>query len=169
VIETRAKFEIEREQTSALWNEQRAESAAARADFAAEREDRHQAAETAREAWQSNRETGEAVDTGFKASKGIGNSFAKVVETFLGGIFSFFGGGEPKLTPLQRELKERADGERAEARAEQTAHAERTEAQYWLVEEARRRAAEKEAGLSPESERRREDDRDRGRGYRRER
>ena len=91
-------------------------------------------------ALEPGQEFGEAVDTGFKAAGGMSASFARAIETVLGGIFSFFG-GEPKLTPDQAERQARSNAEQQEARAHEAAQAERAEAQHWLVEEARRQAA----------------------------
>ena len=50
------------------------------------------------------------------ATRGLGD-LAKSVEKVLGGIFRFFGLGEPKLTPMQRELAAKAEEELAEQRA----------------------------------------------------
>ncbi|MBV8092847.1 MAG: hypothetical protein JO110_06375, partial [Acetobacteraceae bacterium] len=167
VVETRARLEIEGEQIAALWKQHRADIAETRQDFAADRESAWQRGQTIREFRQSDRELGEAVDTGSKAATGITNSLAKVAETVLGGIFSFFGLGEPKLTPDQAERRAQAAEERQEARAHEQAQAEREAAQHWIIEEARRRAAEREAGMSPESQRPKE--RDDSRGYERDR
>jgi MobA/MobL family len=173
VIETRARFEIEREQTSALWDRRRTDAAARRQDFAAERESRHQAAETARDVHQFNQDVGAAVDTGFKASGGFLRGLASVVGKF----FDFLGdmiAPPPPPTRDQAERMVRAAEENQQERAAETAQTERAEAQYWLIEEARRRAAEREAGRSPESERPRDRDdddygreRERDRGYER--
>ncbi|MBV8846030.1 MAG: hypothetical protein JO307_24740, partial [Bryobacterales bacterium] len=50
----------------------------------------------------------------------------------------------PPPTPDQAERMVRSAEEKQQAHAEQAAHQERTESQYWLIEEARRRVAEKE-------------------------
>jgi hypothetical protein len=162
VTEARAINEIIREQTAAQWADIRAGNAEARVAnseaIAAERESSHQAAETARDVRQFNQEIGEAVDTTEKAASNLSGSFAKAVETFLAGIFSFFDSGPPP-TKDQAERAARSAEENQQERAAETAQTERTDAQYWLIEEARRRAAEREEGRSPESERPKEPDR----------
>lgn len=164
VIETRAKFEIERGQISAVWNEQRADIATARADFAAERESQAQHAQTVRDVRAFNQEVGEAVDTGFKASGGFLRGLSSMAESFIETLSNILF-PPPPPTRDQAERMARSAEEKQQAN-EQTAQTnERAEAQHWLVEEARRRAAEKEAGRSPESERPKEPDR----GYERER
>jgi hypothetical protein len=65
--------------------------------------------------------------------------FAKVVEKVLSGFFSFFGLGEPKLTPMQRELAAKADEELAEARAWQAAGQQNESARDWEIFEKDRR------------------------------
>jgi hypothetical protein len=85
----------------------------------------------------------------------------------------------PPPTKDQAERMERVAEERQQAHAEQAAQQERTEAQHWLVEEARRQAArerEEEERAKTAAERygtpraqEWDDDRDRDRGYERER
>ena len=57
--------------------------------------------------------------SGFKsperAASGIFGGIAKVAETILGGLFSFFGAAEPKLSPQQAERATQAADERSEA------------------------------------------------------
>jgi hypothetical protein len=67
----------------------------------------------------------EALHTGTRAAAGAANYLAKAVQNVLGGIFSFFGGAEPKLTPMQAELAARANEELAEARAQAAAAQEK--------------------------------------------
>jgi hypothetical protein len=177
VIETRAKFETEREQTSALWNEQRAESAAIRQDFAAEREASHQAAETARDARQFNHEMGEAVDTGFKASGGILRTMSRVLENFLASLSDFFFASPPPT----RDQAERAERVAEERHGEQTAAADhaQTQADYDRLAEAQRvKDIARTLETDPDEDDRfrkimqraaREDERDRERDYERDR
>jgi hypothetical protein len=83
----------------------------------------------------------------------------------------------PPPTPDQAERMVRSAEEKQQAHAEQAAHQERNESQYWLVEEARRQAA-KERGEAEQAKtaaerfgtpRAQEWDDDRDRGYERER
>ena len=143
VIETRARFEIENEKTAALWTQHRADIAEARQDFAAARESAWQYGQLASDMRQSNRELGEAVDTGFKAAGGLSSSFARAIETVLSGIFSFFDSG-PKLTPEQAEREARVNEELAEARARDAAAQEKDAAQDSLLAELQRQARERE-------------------------
>jgi hypothetical protein len=140
-----------------VWNEQRADIATARADFAAEREASHQAAETGRDVRAFNQEIGEAVDTGFKASGGFLRGLSSMAESFIATLSNI-------LFPPPPPTRDQAERMARSAEEKQQAN-ERAEAQHWLIEEARRRAAEKEAGRSPESQRPKEPDR----GYERER
>jgi MobA/VirD2-like, nuclease domain len=159
VVEARTQNEINREKDAAFWTDLRAWNAEARQDAAAERESSHQAAETARDVHQFNEDIGEAVDSGFKTGSKISSSFAKAVETILGGVFSFFGGGEPKLTPLQRELQARANEELAEARERKAEIRENDAAQDWIIDWQRRREAEEDDRERAGRERERERDR----------
>jgi MobA/MobL family len=103
----------------------------------------------------------------------IFGGMARAVEKF----FDFLGdmiAPAPPPTKDQAERMVRAAEENQQERAAETAQTERAEAQHWLIEEARRRAAEREAGRSPESERPRDRDdddygreRERDRGYER--
>ena len=60
--------------------------------------------------------------SGFKsperAVSGIFGGIARVAETILGGLFSFFGAAEPKLSPQQAERAAQSADERSEAHAE---------------------------------------------------
>jgi hypothetical protein len=75
----------------------------------------------------------EALHAGTRAASGAASRFAKAVENVLGGIFSFFGVAEPKLTPMQAELAARANDELAEARAAAAASREKEAAQDWMI------------------------------------
>lgn len=52
------------------------------------------------------------VEQGIRTTGRIAGALAKAAENILGGLFSFFGASEPKLTPAQAERAERAAGER---------------------------------------------------------
>jgi Relaxase/Mobilisation nuclease domain len=75
----------------------------------------------------------EALHAGTRAASGAASRLAKAVENVLGGIFSFFGAAEPKLTPMQAELAARANDELAEARAAAAASREKEAAQDWMI------------------------------------
>jgi hypothetical protein len=75
----------------------------------------------------------EALHAGTRAASGAASRLAKAVESVLGGIFSFFGVAEPKLTPMQAELAARANDELAEARAAAAASREKEAAQDWMI------------------------------------
>lgn len=89
----------------------------------------------------------------------------KALASFIDQLADFLAPAPPP-TRDQAERMAKAAEEKQEERAQRDAQAERDAAQHWLIEEARRRAAEREAGLSPESPRPRDD---RDRGYERER
>lgn len=132
VVEARALNEQIREQTAELWAERRADNAA-RAEARAE----HailDAAMTLQHGKQGLIDAAEdAVDRGFKATGGLLRGFAKAVESVLGGVLEFFGGGAPKLTPMQAELAARANEELAEARANTAAAQQKEAAQDWSI------------------------------------
>jgi Relaxase/Mobilisation nuclease domain len=179
VTEARAINEIIREQTAAQWADIRAGNAEARVAnseaIAAEREGHHQAAETARDVRAFNQEIGEAVDTTEKAASRLGSSFAKAVETILGGFFSFFDSG-PKLTKDQAERAEMVAEEKQQARAEHAAEQEKADAVDWAQFERNRQQQYDDfmngRSSSRERQRERDDDdygreRERDRGYER--
>jgi hypothetical protein len=143
VIETRARFEIEREQKAELYAERRADNFTAQQNFAAERESQAQHAETVRDVRQFNQDVGEAVDTGFKATGGFLRGLARGVEKFLESLSDFLA-PPPPPTRDQAERMARSAEEKQQAHAHQEAQAERDTGQYWLIEEARRRVAEQE-------------------------
>jgi hypothetical protein len=168
VVEARAQNEINREVTAELWAERRAENARA-AELRSEN----------REAEQDNRRTDaeikgavydadDAVNAGLGAASSAISGLAKAVEKVLGGIFSFFGGGEPKLTPMQAELAARANEELTGARAQIAALQENEAAHGWRTfeqirqqqqEELEREMGYRERPGDPERERERERDR----------
>ena len=91
---------------------------------------------------------------------------AKVTERlfgFLGDLVS----APPPLTPDQADRAERVAEENREARANQVARQERTEAQDWLLAEQRRQQQPEnfaaEFGRPPSRDRARDDEDDRGR------
>ncbi|MGD0108358.1 MAG: relaxase/mobilization nuclease domain-containing protein [Rhodopila sp.] len=75
----------------------------------------------------------EALHAGTRAVSGAVSRLAKAIENILGGIFSFFGVAEPKLTPMQAELAARANDELAEAREAAAASREKEAAQDWTI------------------------------------
>ena len=77
------------------------------------------------------------------ATRGM-SGFAKAVEKALSGIFSFFGLGEPKLTPMQRELAAKAEEELAEARAWRAAEQQNEASRDWEIFEKDRRQQQDE-------------------------
>jgi len=173
VIETRARFEIEREQTSALWDQRRTDAAARRQDFAAERESQAQHAQTVRDVREFNQEIGEAVDTGFKAGSGLARGLSLMAEKFLGWLSDIFF-APPPLTKDQAERAEMVAEEKQQARAEQAAAQEKEAAIDWAQFERNRQQQYDDFmnGRSPTRERDRDDDdygreRERDRGYER--
>jgi MobA/MobL family len=143
VIETRARFEIEREQKAELYGQRRADNLTAQQDYAAGRESQSQYAQTVRDVREVNQDIGEAVDTGSRAASGFLRGLSRMMERF----FDFLGDmlfPAPPPTPDQAERMVRSAEEKQQAHAEQAAHQERNESQYWLIEEARRRVAEQE-------------------------
>ena len=155
------------EKDAAFWRELRAWNAGA-----------EQAAETVRDVRQVNQDIGEAVDTGFKASGGFLHGLSRMAEKFFETLSDFFA-PRPPPTRDQAERMERSAEEKQQTHAEQAAHQERNESQYWLVEEARRQAAKEreEAERAKTAAERfgtprsytQEQDNDRDRGYERER
>lgn len=136
VVEARAYLEQEREQISALWDSRRAEAATTRQDFAAAREFDQQAAQAMQEARAADREIGEAVHTGERASSGLSGSVARAVENFLGSLFDTI---FPPPPPT-RDQAERAERVAEERHTEQTTAADRAQMQadYDRLAEAQR-------------------------------
>ena len=137
VVEARAQNEINREAAAEFWAELRAQNMDARAARADAFEAKQEARDTEAAATRGVNETldaaEDALDVGTRAMSGGISRLAKAVENILGGIFSFFGGGEPKLTPMQQELAARANDELAEARAAAAARQEHEAAQDWHI------------------------------------
>jgi hypothetical protein len=148
IVEARAQSEIDREDTAKHWADIRTENAEAR--------------QAANEAFEGDRafkrhvnaaEHGveetiyaaeDAVDAGMHAAThGLGG-LAKAVEKVLSGVFSFFGLGEPKLTPAQREQAAKAEDELSEAHAQQAAEQKNEAARDWEIFEKDRRRQQDE-------------------------
>ena len=148
IVEARAQKEIAREQKTEFWSEIRAENAETRAAandaFEGERAVRRHvgAAEHGVEA--TIHTADDAIDAGFHAATRGMSGLAKAVEKALSTIFSFFGLGEPKLTPMQRELAARAEEELAEARAWRAAERQNEAARDWEIFEKDRRQQQDE-------------------------
>jgi len=163
VVETRARFEIEGEKITALWDQQRAAGAEARQDFAAARESHAQHTQTVRDVGQFNQEIGDAADTGVRATRSILGGVGRLLEGFIGWLADSIA-PPPPPTRDQAERMVHAAEEKQEARAEQAAHAERDE-RHWLIIEALKQAREREDKENEqESARRRAQDK----GYERE-
>ncbi len=170
VIEARALAEINREQTAELWAARREETLRA----AAERSEKWDAKRDRRalkgRIKHAVRETlADAVTAAGKARRATGGTLtgvAKVTERlfgFLGDLVS----APPPLTPDQADRAERVAEENREARADQAARQERTEAQDWLLAEQRRQQQPEnfaaEFGRPPSRDRARDDEDGRGR------
>jgi hypothetical protein len=163
VIDTRARFEVEGEKITALWDQRRAAGAEARQDFAAQRESQAQHAETVRDVGQFNQDIGDAVDTGARATSRFLRGFGRIFESVIGWLADSIA-PPPPPSPEQAERMARSASEQQEARAEQAAEAGREE-QHWLIIEAQKKAKEREEA---ESEQDRAYRRERDRGYERE-
>ncbi len=113
------------EPTADLWDELRAwneDAQPARADEIEATREPHDADATpdhAAEMFEALEDT-----LGSKAVGGAASKLAAAVEKVLGGIFSFFGGGDTKLSPEQMKQQAKANAERAEARAVEAAEQE---------------------------------------------
>jgi MobA/MobL family len=130
----------------------------------------------------STQEHGSVPDSGLCDADNIGSrifgGLASAAEKFVDWLGDVLFPAPPP-TRDQAERMERVAEERQQAHAEQAAQQERTEAQHWLVEEARRQAArerEEEERAKTAAERygtpraqEWDNDRDRDRGYERER
>jgi hypothetical protein len=86
VIETRTRFETEREQIAELYAQRREDNLSTHQDFAAAREDQAQHAQTIRDVHQLNDEIGAAADTGVRATGRFLGSFGKVLSSFVSWI-----------------------------------------------------------------------------------
>ena len=148
IVEARAQSEIDREQTAEFWAEARAQNAEARAAsndaFDGERAFRRHTAAAEHGVESAIHTADDAIDAGMHAATRGMSSFAKAVEKALSGIFSFFGLGEPKLTPMQRELAAKAEEELAEARAWRAAEQQNEASRDWEIFEKDRRQQQDE-------------------------
>jgi MobA/MobL family len=133
VVEARAQSEINREAIADLWAERRAENARAAELRSENREAERDVRATDAEIKGAAYDAADAVDAGLGAAGRSISRLAKAVESVLGGIFSFFGGGETRLSPMQRELAARANEELAGARAAVAAMQEMETAQDWQI------------------------------------
>jgi hypothetical protein len=137
VVEARAAAEIAREakadgreNAAAFWADLRAWNAEAREGDKALHDT---VAAGARAVDDTLDAAGDALDTGTRTISGGINRFAKAVENILGGILEFFGGGGPKLSPLQAELLARSNEELAEARAIMAELQDKQAATDWII------------------------------------
>ena len=142
------KREIAREQTAEFWAETRAENAEARAAaneaFEGERAFRRHVGAAEHGVETAIHAADDTIDAGLHAATRGMSGLAKAVEKALSGIFSFFGLGEPKLTPMQRELAAKAEEELAEARAWRAAEHQNEAARDWEIFEKDRRQQQDE-------------------------
>ncbi len=110
VIETQAKFKVERETTAAFWTEVRAENAEARAAgsaaFEGDRTLHQQAAAAERGVETAFEAGGSAVEAGLDAASGFGSKLAKAFEKTFAMVFGW-AMAEPKQT-LQQMRQARA-------------------------------------------------------------
>jgi Relaxase/Mobilisation nuclease domain len=112
VVEARAVNEINREQTAELWAQRRADNTAAREARADAIEAQHEMRDTVqagRDALGTVGATFGPFGRGIKAAGKAANIAAKAIESAVSGIFSFFGGAEPKLT--RQQTRDRAKAE----------------------------------------------------------
>ena len=148
IVEARAQSEIDREETAKFWADARAQNAEARAAsndaFDGERAFRSHTAAAEHGVEYAIHAADDAIDAGMHAATRGMSGFATAVEKALSGIFSFFGLGEPKLTPMQRELAAKAEEELAEARAWQAAQQQKEAEQDWQIFEQDRRQQQDE-------------------------
>jgi hypothetical protein len=121
IIEARAQKEIAREKNAELWADVRADNAEAQLEghdaFAGDQAFRRTVADAEHGVEAALHAADATVNRGMHTATGLGGLAAKAVEKVLGGLFSFFGANEPKLTPMQRELAAKADAELADVRA----------------------------------------------------
>jgi relaxase-like protein len=148
IVEARAQTENAREQAADFWAEARAENAEARAAsneaFDGERAFRRHTAAAEHGVETAIHTADDAIDAGFHAATRGMSGLAKAVEKALSTIFSFFGLGEPKLTPMQRELAAKAEEELAEARAWRAAEHQNEASRDWEIFEKDRRQQQDE-------------------------
>jgi hypothetical protein len=168
VVEARAVNEISREQRAELSAQRRDDNTAARVAhsdaFEAQREMRDAVRTTEHETRAMIETAEETVDRGLNVVGRFLGGAVKVVEMAYGLLFGW-AMAEPRLTPDQAERKERADEERAEARADHAAQQERSSDIDRLIAEMQRQQQQSDAEAPP----RRPPERDDDRGYERER
>jgi hypothetical protein len=117
VTDARAGFEIDREQTDALYEGQRAETAAEREAFAEARETRAADADKAQATRETVQDIESAVDSGIRNAGRIAHFAEKVFQTGFSILFGW-AMGPPKLTRQQSHEQAQARGN------EETLHAE---------------------------------------------
>ena len=119
-----------------LWDELRAWNADAHPARADEIEARQETRDTAATPDHAADEMFDAIedtlDLGSKVAGGVTGRLAKAVESILGGILEYFGGGT-KLSPMQAKLAARANEELAEVREQIAALQEKESAQDWQI------------------------------------
>lgn len=174
VTATRDRFRAGREATADLWAELREWNAEAREERTAAFEGDRALHNTVNAGERGVENTlhaaDDAVNAGLDAASGVFSGFAKAVEKVLGGIFSFFGGGETKLTQQQARDQARADGNeetlhaRANAAAEQEKEAKTDARIFELVRQQREDKHREDMGLpdAPAPSRKARDDYDGG-------
>jgi hypothetical protein len=177
VVEARALSEQSREKSAAFWAEMREWNAEAGAERNAAFEGDRALHDTVNAGERGVENTlhaaGDAVNVGLHAA--FNGFMAKAVEKVLAGVFSLFGGGEPKLTPMQMHDRARADTNeetlhaRAYAAAEQEKEAATDARIFELVRQQQQDKHREDMGLSdaPAAQRKARDDYDGG--YERER
>ena len=148
IVEARAQSEIDREETAKYWADIRAQNLEARLEANAAYEGERAFRGHVNAAEHGVEETiyaaEDTVDAGMRAAThGLGG-LAKAVEKVLSGVFSFFGLGEPKLTPAQREQAAKAEDELSEAHAQQAAEQKNEAARDWEIFERDRRQQQDE-------------------------
>lgn len=168
IVEARALNEVNRENAArdrATMRTENMEAHAARDDAFEGDRALHRTVAAAEQAVEGTLDAaGDALNAASRTEGKILGGFAKAVENVLGGIFEFFAGGPPKLTPMQAELAARAAEERAEARAWTDAVQEKEAAQDWnILAEHRRRQQEEEDRKTGRSDEGRERERERDR------
>jgi hypothetical protein len=157
VIETQAKFKVERAATADIWTELKTANAedrsASTAAFEGDRAlHRHAAA-----AEHGVEKTFEAAADAIEATTGFGKRTLAILESALSGFFSFFGGGGPKLTQQQQHDRAQAqdgnleaDHARGYAASEQQNEAERDGRIFELVRQQQQKQQREEMGIADE-------------------
>ena len=159
VVEARAVNEIRREQTNDLWAQRRAENLQAYALHSenrnAEQDVRRTDTQTAGAAYGAadaiERSVEQASGIGERLLRGIGKQLAYLIEAVADFIAP-----PPPLTKVQAELKERADEERGQARADIAAYFDNEDARARLLQSIRSDDAERERQQQRDPDRDRE-------------